>query len=437
MPALIEGYKGNFIPDKQRVTASGLHYLGDKWVWVFASEQKNSPVNWVFVPRTNEHPTISSNSAAVLDKQAIEQVLSLRSEDIMWPIIGWYGMAFLKNFLAAHNMKFPIFQITGGQGSGKSTYTDLISRMFGASRNQIVAKTTPFIVMKLMASTNAIPLNIKEFTLSSSYRLLEKFQNAYDISRDMRGTSWQGEIVYDLTAPIITDGEDAVNEASLRERVVVVRLSKQDLRDRDDRSLILDLMSKFEAGNIGELWRTYILTLLDTDSDRIISTIRDYERLIGNKFNTRSRVTHNHAIVLAGIHLFCEFAQLPIPSSVTDGSILINVLNNIVNLATGREFMAVDFVFRFAQDQIRLAQGSQHSAKFLYKQKDETTFLIEIRTLHKEYIDYVSKGGEGRKLSYRSIVQLVQESPYFREFVDIKGVPYAEIDFTELDKIGD
>ena len=188
------------------------------------------------------------------------------------PILGWCAGAFLKIRLSKLGIKFPHLALIGEAGSGKSsTEESVIMPIFGCDKATAASQVTPFTLMKESASSNLVPQFMDEFKPSKLSEakinaLYNHFRDVYDGHDGQRGRSDQSIAVYELTAPIVFAGEEAPQEAAIRERTIQTLFTKKDLKNNDCKKSIKYLESNPEAlGNLGYTLLMGALELRDAE----------------------------------------------------------------------------------------------------------------------------------------------------------------------------
>ena len=221
------------------------------------------------------------------------------------PILAWMAGCFIKAHLRERSVKFPHLMLIGEAGSGKSnTLERVIMPVF--SRTKIIAagQTTAFTLMKDSASSNTIPMALDEFKPSKidRYRLdalLNHFRNSYDGQEGIRGRADQSVVSYSLLAPLVVAGEEAADEAAIRERSIELLFSKKDLRPVEYRTSFGWLCANTDI--LGGLGRSLLNTALETKTADVYDW---YEESLGAfAKELPSRVVNNLACMMAGLRL--------------------------------------------------------------------------------------------------------------------------------------
>ncbi|MCA9632663.1 MAG: toprim domain-containing protein, partial [Myxococcales bacterium] len=159
--------------------ATNLGYLetkaGPRWVTpdgVLAPEGELVEDDIVYVPsgaslhdRTRYRPPKDPATEAAAAAVVLPALLDLNTPDVVLPVLGWFFAAPLKPRIAKLLGHFPILVVWGTQGSGKSTIVmEVFWPLFGiVSAEPFSATETEFALLKLLSSTNSVPVFIDEY----------------------------------------------------------------------------------------------------------------------------------------------------------------------------------------------------------------------------------------------------------------------------------
>jgi ABC-type dipeptide/oligopeptide/nickel transport system ATPase component len=195
--------------------------------------------------------------------------------------------------------------LIGEAGSGKSnTLERVIMPVFSRAKIIAAGQTTAFTLMKDAASSNTIPMALDEFKPSKidRYRLdalLNHFRNSYDGQEGIRGRADQSIVRYELLAPLVVAGEEAADEAAIRERSIELLFSKKDLKTVEYRMAFGWLCANAEL--LGGLGRSLLNMALGT---KAADAYGWYEDSLGTfAKELPSRVVNNLACLMAGLRL--------------------------------------------------------------------------------------------------------------------------------------
>lgn len=272
-------------------------------------------------------------------------------------ILGWHSACHLKAHIMEEFGQFPLLNIWGGAGSGKSQTANLVSWINGCdfstdTQAYSLPTATRFPVLHYTASTTTIPRILEEYNQSKFHNqsdfnfFTEILKNAYNNTVVPRGTLSKGArggrvgaAVADLpiSAPLIILNEQVVNMPALQERSVTVKVSPKTKAGRKD---------FFEAARRRRhhLWRlAKLMTVraMDIDANRIYSM---YDRAKGMiDVDMQDRPLFNLHTLLVGLEYLKENLQvLQYLNAVELVDVLeaelIKSYNTTIDDVTGSEF---------------------------------------------------------------------------------------------------
>lgn len=252
--------------------------------------------SWAFVPpETNSSVHRHLKLAHGKFDPSIPDVLTrLNILSVTTPLIGWTAIAPLRRTFSA----FPILGVVGIAGSGKTTLVREVLASFGYNFQSTLTATTRHAVMTFAGNTNAIPVWIDEFRRGAREDTRAAFEQ---LIRDAweGSSSWKGglgEQKQALTemkaeAPIVVTGEDAFEETSHLERMVIMNLT----RNGRNREALNELVHTKRSG----FGRTYLEWLIDKYQQEELPSPPEME----------DRSTHARNVVRYGYELFETFVR--------------------------------------------------------------------------------------------------------------------------------
>ena len=379
LPYLMEKLQQKGLP---RVVASpvlGFHtvkgvptFLGDhetlradeRW------EGFDGPMAWL--PSQKEHPTLKLlNNITKEELKCVGENLPLLNEEgVIWPMIGWYAASCLKPWLESHNYRFPILNVVGTKGSGKTT---LIQRVFMPLFGQVDPKsydagTTRFVILALLGSTNAVPIAFSEFRYSSAENFIRYILLAYDTGHDPRGRGDQTTVDYPLMAPFSVDGEDLISDPAARERIIVALLHPGTVAEG---GLCYEKFNEFRQRiprGFGGFYIQHVLSLLASNAlEGILERARSdfFEAFPGR---LPDRVRNNHVVALFGARLWADTVKVDPPSPKVFG----RSVQTVFNTTSGRSRTLVDDM---VEDIANAASSGQQWFAWTYDVTSSTLFF--------------------------------------------------------------
>lgn len=350
LPYLIDRLRENGLPKLAATPTMGLHmikglpyFVGDKTtigrdaVW----SGSEGPIVWL--PTNREHPRIFTECGVTPDDMAVVRTLlpMLNEPTPVWTMIGWYAAACLKPWIEAQGLRFPILNVAGTKGSGKTTLIQRVFMpLFGQSDPRSYdAGTTRFVTLALLGGSNAIPVAFSEFRYDAVEKFIRTILMAYDTGHDPRGRSDQSTQDYPMSAPFSVDGEDVITDPAGQERIVLARLRPSTISEGTAaygafRALTGNIPRGFGAAHIQAcLSRVHDGTATAMLDDAKIMMAQAFPATLPD------RVRNNYTVALFGTHLFCTFTGLDV---YIDPKLFIESVKDLVNLETGRGRTQVD-----------------------------------------------------------------------------------------------
>jgi hypothetical protein len=125
----------------------------------------------------------------------------------------------------------PMFFIRGVTGSGKSTLTSIMKKLFGVGENNSQSfKSTKFSMSNTLCNLNKMPLFISEFRDAKSGDTEDPktsmFRNVFDRTLDAKGRPNLTIITYNYTAIPVFDAEECFADGALRSRCVQLQVKR-------------------------------------------------------------------------------------------------------------------------------------------------------------------------------------------------------------------
>lgn len=412
LPYLLDQLRAAGLPKVGATTVLGLHKIHDTWLFlgdktVISAKEvwqgHDGPVCWL--PVQKEHPQLNLQvecSKAEL-KVVRDLVPKLNEEGTIWPMIGWYAASILKPWLEEHHYRFPILNVAGTKGSGKTT---LIQRVFLPLLGQVDPKTydagtTRFVTLALLGSSNAVPIAFSEFRYELVERLLRIVLLAYDTGHDPRGRGDQTTVDYPLSAPFSVDGEDLIEDPAARERLVVAHLHPKAIDEGSQGYLAFQSLREQMPANFGGYYIKKVLEL-EPEWQQILD---DAKAAVFREFPTKlpDRVRANHIVAYFGSMLWCRVTDTKLPTP----AVLEESISSVFNIKSGRAATLADAMVEDVVNAI--AQGSSNFNCVL--REEDNTLWFQLAPVHSWWI--FSRRRQGRGALERDAIRAqLKEAPY-------------------------
>ena len=205
LPFLIDKLKDKGFPRRSATGVLGLHQSGDRPLFVGDKGTLSPDDYWagskaplVYLETRREHPSLHlspslSEEGGGLGDTAARLLPSLNEPETIWPIIGWYCATPYKPALEGAGYRFPILNVYGTKGSGKTTTIQrvMMPLLGQTDPRSYDANTTRFVTLSLLGSSNAVPVAFSEFRFGAAHKFLRYILLAYDTGHDPRGRADQ------------------------------------------------------------------------------------------------------------------------------------------------------------------------------------------------------------------------------------------------------
>jgi len=337
LPYLVKQLEDVGLPKARSTKVLGRH--GSYWVGPSQTLDvegvytgRDSPI--VYLRTGREVPRVRYTGGVLPDLQLLTQV---NTPDVIWPVLSWFMVTPYKTMLEERGYKFPVLNLFGTRGSGKTSLIKLMQKLIGYERPAIYdCGTTQFVLLSLLGSTNALPISFGEFRADSkrAEQFLQYVRLAYDTGHDPRGRSDQTTIDYPLIAPFTVDGEDILNDAAAKERIIAVPMHPDTIREGTSYH---EAFKTLLGQPLNGLAKPYIQFTLRADLDELLvgataSVFKAFPATLPD------RIRNNLVVCLCGVESMVSFAstmglELPFPDAA---EALGTALNAVYSERLGR-----------------------------------------------------------------------------------------------------
>jgi len=326
----------------------------------------------VYAPTGRANPTIAYPEGYTIEflEAVHSNIAKINAPGVIWPMLGWFMATPYKPILNAARIAFPHLILYGTTGAGKtSTLEAVFMPLIGYTEpvHSEDCSTTPFVLMSLLAATNAIPLSLAEFRRSTlgdvAWRaLLRTLLLAYDVGHDSRGKPTQTTVDYALTAPLILSGEDVISDPAVQRRSIIIGMTPQTIIAGTAAYEAFMALTSLPLAQFAAPYIQYTLTL---DKEKIVTNWKKalHEINTAIDFVLEERMRRNLATVLFGLRSYEAFMNTQEietkPVSVEHIFAPLKEVQDNNNMQRG--YVLLD---RFIEDVINEAQKA--SSQFVY-----------------------------------------------------------------------
>ena len=301
---------------------------------------------YTFIDRGREIPQIVLSTEPP-NVELLNILPKINKPEVIWPMIGWYFAAFHKPVLEEIDYRFPVLNLFGTRGSGKSsTVLKAFQPLMGYDRERTYdANTTRFVILTLLGSMNNIPVAFSEFRSSNIQGFIRYVLLSYDMGHDPRGNADQSTTDYPLLAPFSIDGEDQIDDPAAMERSIPVHFAPGYIAEGTEAHTMFNLLMNNQWGGLPyAIYREQ----LRLDVKPLLQKARNAMQT-AFAFTLPNRVRNNYAVVYMGMLIYQHIAQILLdkPVSIPEPDILQNSMECVYNPKMGRAPMANDKFIEF------------------------------------------------------------------------------------------
>jgi len=254
------------------------------------------------MPRLKDVPLPDKNSDRA--EVALSSLLDMNAPETVAPIVGWLCACHLKSHIMAIRQEFPLLNLWGGRGSGKtksaSTFTWLNGIDYSVGAPPALPNTTPYAVTQTLTSG------------SSAMR-------GRIAMRGERNSSGMGAIAdsFHLTAPLMILSEHATDLAALNDRSYKVMMSEKNLAPHRSAMLKASRSKKY----ILQVAKALTMKSLEVREEWVEDRMDSWYAVIPDSYSERQALTR----VVIGVGLdYLEY--------VTSGSLYMNLSHKLLVL---------------------------------------------------------------------------------------------------------
>lgn len=303
--------------------ASGERPLDFVWVSKHGVHTE-APVTYKLRGVTNEEGMFKSDLLDAPDFKATEEtaevldaLFSFNEPYVVANLLGWMVACFHRQVYHHAFKQFPLLQVFGQSGAGKSTTIKMLLRMHYYKQEMELPHAdavTPYAASSMIQSSASIPVIFDEFKPRQMKEKVDRyrqmFRAAYNASTLAKGgmnSSWKDVSVYGFSAPVGFIGEGLEAETAILERSVAVCLSKGGLMGRRGRERVLHA----NAATVSSLGREVLKATFGLDFDKFVEMVQENTveagKLAFKKDNDRG--VFNLAVVTTGLKFLAQVVR--------------------------------------------------------------------------------------------------------------------------------
>lgn len=289
----------------------------------------------------------------------LTSLTTINEPAVLWPVLGWFMCTPYKPVIESLGTRFPILNVYGTKGSGKTSIIRTFQRLMGYRQPVMMdCKTTRFVMLTLLGMTNAIPVALSEYRQEHGGDVTRFVLLSYDTSQDARGRGDQTVTTYALTAPFSVDGEDIMGDPAAKERIIAVPLHPDVIAEGTEQFSAFNCLQQEPLENFAA---SYVMFTLRQD---VLGLIRLATQKVQEAFpmTLPTRIRSNMIVDTMGILSYCTYTKTGVPDLK---EVLQGVLAAVWNETSGRGTALVDI---FVERIVNAVAMNDHRFYFRYKE---------------------------------------------------------------------
>ena len=341
------------------------------------------------------------------DTEFLDHLLRINSDENLAKMLGWFSASFLTQLIRREMDQFPLMQVFGQAGAGKSATVKLLNGMhyyLKKPRQMASSGQTFFPIMTAVGTSASIPVVFEEMKprqMQKQYKdqIQNLFRSNYSgdvnargaVNKD-KGQSELGVTDFNNSAPLVFVGEAIEDQSAIMERCVVVSLTKAARFGRGPDFAYCQA----HATTMGKIGKTLVQAALSTNYIDLGNQIRACHKSLCEGLSEAVSDEHvrslfNLAVALIGLEFFRETMsrifgdrydeRIGELSDAIRGNVMNNIPNNMSECARVLDVMSQ--LSRNDDPNYRLQQGVDYTFD-----KDGKHMDLKVRTAYAKYVKW-------------------------------------------------
>lgn len=238
---------------------------------------------------------------------------NLHSTEVSARVIGYYLACFLAQIIRHEFRQFPVLQVFGQAGAGKTSYNILASNLHYYHKQPVTwaaNAVTPFALTSLLQSSGSIPILFDEFKtqelgIRRTHEFLMIIRNNYTGNSGGKGRVNRDNSVSSLSisqsasvAPLVFLAESLETQTAIMDRAVSVLMPERKEGSSDEFHECVQ-----NRKILGQLGHLLVRKALGMDVESMSKQLKGFEKQVEANApkNTGARPIFNNAVILTGL----------------------------------------------------------------------------------------------------------------------------------------
>ena len=364
--------------------------------------------------------------------EGMESLFQMNEPEVIAQMIGWFSACHLKAQIARLYSQFPVLNLWGNAGSGKTVTSSVFSWLAGVPYLKGVdadslPNTSYRALLEICSSSTTVPRILEEFNQSMMAT------RSYSFCTEIMKSAWNGQTVskgtlagrgsnrhvavnqFSITSPLCVISEQAPTQPALVHRMVQVHLASQGHEGRE--TYLNNVFERHEEFmRFGRALMVSALIMSDQDLKILVEDAMD---CVPKLIVDRSR--YGYGIIVAGIVFFQQVCDELKLGHVVDVEWLkkkfLDHLNQEVDsLSKSKNVTEID---HFVDTLLAMIVSSDAGADDIVKKgvhwiQDEDSLYINLHLCIGPYMLQCRRTGQRTVFtSYSQVRSLIEGEPYF------------------------
>jgi hypothetical protein len=427
------------------------HKIGGRTVFVYAepdfsvssTRELNTHEVWGNIPAAPAIRNAAYPEPTEELKKFIDNMLRCNEPHVTSTLIGWMALCHIKVQLTMRNNQFPLLNLHGNSGAGKSSLSGMFAALHGVDYELehspvSLQGTTPWAVAQYCTSSESTPRLIEEFNMGEipMYKY-DQFSGLFKAAFNMQtfakggietakvaGINLSGAKVMEakISAPLVVMSEQSPERPALRQRMIQLNINRKgrDTEEKEDSFYyLMDNKTMFYGLARAMVWQSLV-----THPETVSDSLDKYKRQVPRDIDARPR--YSFQALLTGVDFFgqtlnaigLDAGYINEKTTFMKEAILNHLLGTVSEVR--KEKLTTEVVITLTEMAVQAEAGksAQPVPWVLIQGKDyfrtADQLCIDTRMCHSKYMRWARAGGIKVILtSYPQFETLLKQEDFF------------------------